>query len=106
MNWLFIYWVLIRSEHLILFCSFVCGSQSQRQWERANVDLEAERRRLQEQWQEASAIRESLVKEAATMKAMGTLVQVIVVAHDGRIISAMTIQALRLPQNRDTLPMT
>lgn len=39
------------------------------------MDLDAERQRLEEQWREASSLRESLVKEAATMKAMGTLVQ-------------------------------
>ena len=52
-----------------------CCIQSQRHWERANIDLEAERQRLEEQWREATVIRESLVKEAATMKAIGTLVQ-------------------------------
>ena len=53
----------------------LCCVQSQRHWERTNIDLEAERQRLEEQWREATVIRESLVKEAATMKAIGTLVQ-------------------------------
>lgn len=39
------------------------------------VDLEAERRRLEAEWQEASSLRVSLQQEASTIKAMGTLVQ-------------------------------
>ena len=50
-------------------------TQSLQQWERAHVDLDAERKKLQDEWREANSIRESLVKEATTMKAMGQLVQ-------------------------------
>lgn len=44
-------------------------------WERAQLDLDAERRRLQDDLQQAATLRSQLLDDANTVKALGTLVQ-------------------------------
>ena len=46
------------------------------EYRQLQIDLEAERARLQRELQEAMALKAGLQQEASTMKAMGTLVQV------------------------------
>ncbi len=50
-------------------------TEAQQQWQRAHVDMDAERQRLEAEYKEAASLRSSLQQEAVTMKAMGTLVQ-------------------------------